>query len=149
MIVYPLEDYYENGSSLVSKIWERSGLTPKDVDVAELYDGFSPSAMYWIEAAGFCKRGEGFEFIQNGRIELEGELPVNTHGGSISEGGMHGRGHIVEAVRQVTGRAGLRQVKDAKVALITEGSPMQKGSGLLFTSERLRPSPPLNARRAA
>lgn len=136
MIVYPLEDYYENGSNLASKIWERSGLSPSDVDVAELYDGFAPSAMYWLEAAGFCGRGEGFEFIQDGRIELGGELPVNTHGGSLSEGRMHGMGHIVEAVRQVTGRAGTRQVEDAGVALVTEGSPMQKGSGLLFTRER-------------
>ena len=135
MIFYVLEDYLENGASLVSKIWERSGLGPKDVDVAELYDGFSPSAMYWIEAAGFCGRGEAFEFMQDGRIELGGELPVNTHGGSLSEGRMHGIGHVVEAVLQVTGRADARQVKDAHVALITEGSPMQKGSGLLFTSE--------------
>lgn len=66
---------------------------------------------------------------------MGGELPVNTHGGSLSEGRLHGMGHIAEAVLQVTGRAGTGQVKDTKVALVTEGSPMQKGSRLLFASD--------------
>jgi acetyl-CoA acetyltransferase len=111
-----------------------SGLGPEDVDVAQLYDGYSPSVVYWLEAAGFCKRGEGYEFIQGGRIELGGALPVNTSGGQLSEGAL-GFGKLVEAVRQVTGRAGPRQVPNAHVSLLTEGSPMNRGAGILFTDE--------------
>jgi acetyl-CoA acetyltransferase len=131
-ILYQLEDYMNN--NLVQNIWAMSGLGPNDVDVAQLYDGYSPSVIYWLEVAGFCGRGEGYQFIQDGRIELDGELPINTSGGQLSEGAL-GYGKLVEAVRQVTGRAGPRQVKDVHVSLLTEGSPMNKGAGLLFTDE--------------
>src|SRR6202022_2304728 len=97
------------GGSLARKLWSSSGLGPRDIDAAQLYDGFNPSTIYWLEAAGFCPAGEAASFVQNGRIALEGELPVNTFGGSLSEGRMHGMGHVAEAVRQVTGRAEERQ----------------------------------------
>ena len=98
-------------------------------------DGYSPSAMYWLEAAGFCPQGQAHAFIQDGRIALEGELPVNTFGGSLSEGRLHGMGHIAEAVLQVTGRADTRQVPDAGAACAIDGSPMLRGSGLVVTKE--------------
>jgi acetyl-CoA acetyltransferase len=116
-------------------MWRRAGLGPEDVDVAQLYDGFSPSTYYWLEAAGFCPEGEAARFVQDGRIALGGELPVNTFGGSLSEGRLHGMGHIAEAVRQVTGRAGPRQVGGAEVAIALDGSPLMRGSGVVFTSE--------------
>ncbi len=94
-----------------------SGLGPKDMDAAQLYDGFSPSTYYWLEAAGFCPQGEAHAFIQDGRIALDGELPVNTFGGSLSEGRLHGMGHLAEAALQVTGRAGERQIPGAKRGL--------------------------------
>jgi acetyl-CoA acetyltransferase len=103
------------------------------MDAAELYDGFNPSTLYWLEAAGFCRQGEGGAFVQNGRIALEGELPVNTFGGSLSEGRMHGMGHIAEAVRQVTGRAEQRQLKNAEAVCAIDGSPMLRGSGIVVT----------------
>jgi acetyl-CoA acetyltransferase len=90
--------------------------------------------MYWLEAAGFCKEGEGFEFIQSGNVELGGSLPVNTSGGQLSEGA-EGMGKMVEAVLQVTGRAGPRQVPDAHVSFITAGSPMNRSAGFVFTDE--------------
>jgi acetyl-CoA acetyltransferase len=103
------------------------------MDAAELYDGFNPSTLYWLEAAGFCHLGEGGSFVQNGRIALEGELPLNTFGGSLSEGRMHGMGHIAEAVRQVTGRAEQRQLKHAEAVCAIDGSPMLRGSGIIVT----------------
>jgi acetyl-CoA acetyltransferase len=133
LLHYALDEYMECGSSLARKLWSSAGIGPQDVDVAELYDGFNPSTLYWLEAAGFCPRGEGGSFVQGGRIALEGELPVNTFGGSLSEGRMHGMGHIAEAVRQVTDRAEQRQIVGAEVACAIDGSPMLRGSGLVVT----------------
>ena len=132
---YALDDYVACGQSLAHKLWSSSGLSPQDMDAAELYDGFSPSTLYWLEAAGFCKEGEAYQFIQDGRIALEGELPVNTFGGSLSEGRLHGMGHIAEAVFQVTGRAEKRQIPNAAAACAIDGSPMLRGSGIVVTKE--------------
>jgi len=132
---YALDDYIACGQSLATKLWSSSGIGPKDMAAAELYDGFSPSTLYWLEAAGFCKEGEAYQFIQDGRIALEGELPVNTFGGSLSEGRLHGMGHIAEAVFQVTGRAEKRQIPNAAAACAIDGSPMLRGSGIVVTKE--------------
>jgi acetyl-CoA acetyltransferase len=130
---YALDDYMACGGSLAAKLWSSAGLGPHDMDAAQLYDGFNPSTLYWLEAAGFCAQGEGGSFVQDGRIALEGELPVNTFGGSLSEGRMHGMGHIAEAVRQVTNRAGQRQIPGAAAACAIDGSPMLRGSGIVVT----------------
>jgi acetyl-CoA acetyltransferase len=135
LLHYALDDYMECGGSLARKLWQSAGLGPSDMDAAQLYDGFNPSTLYWLEAAGFCPQGEAAAFVQNGRIALEGELPVNTFGGSLSEGRMHGMGHIAEAVRQVTGRTERRQIKDARAVCAIDGSPMLRGSGIVVTSE--------------
>jgi acetyl-CoA acetyltransferase len=134
MISYILDDYMACGATLADQLWRDSGLGPSDMRVAELYDGFSPSTYYWLEAAGFCGRGEAHAFIQDGRIELTGELPVNTFGGSLSEGRLHGMGHLAEAALQVTGRAGPRQVAGCNAACAIDGSPLLRGSGVVFTS---------------
>jgi acetyl-CoA acetyltransferase len=135
LLHYALDDYMECGGSLARKLWSSAGVGPEDIDAAELYDGFNPSTLYWLEAAGFCGRGEGGSFVRDGRIALTGELPVNTFGGSLSEGRMHGMGHIAEAVRQVTGRAGQRQIPGAEVACAIDGSPMLRGSGIVVTKD--------------
>jgi acetyl-CoA acetyltransferase len=135
LLFYTLDDYVACGQSLADKLWSSAGLGPADMDAAQLYDGFAPSALYWLEAAGFCKRGEAYEFIQDGRIALGGEIPVNTFGGSLSEGRLHGMGHIAEAVFQVTGRAERRQVPDAAAVCAIDGSPMLRGSGIVVTRD--------------
>src|ERR1700722_8790842 len=135
LLYYTLDDYMGCGASLANKLWQSAGLGPQDMDAAQLYDGFNPSTLYWLEAAGFCAEGEGASFVQGGRIAIEGELPVNTFGGSLSEGRMHGMGHIAEAVRQVADRAERRQIPGASAVCAIDGSPMLRGSGIIVTRE--------------
>lgn len=90
LISYMLHDHIESGKPLADRLWSDSGYGPADMAAAELYDGFAPSTLYWLEAAGFCGRGEALGYIQNGRIALGGEMPVNTFGGSLSQGRLHG-----------------------------------------------------------
>lgn len=96
-----------------------AGLTPADVDVAELYDCFTYTVLVTLEDYGFCKKGEGGGFVENGRVELGGDLPVNTHGGLLSQAHVGGILHIVEAVTQLRHQGGPRQVKDAEVAVVS------------------------------
>ena len=135
MISYILDDYMACGATLAGQLWGDSGLGPKDMGAAQLYDGFSPSTYYWLEAAGFCPQGEAHAFVQDRRIAIEGDLPVNTFGGSLSEGRLHGMGHLAEAALQVTGRAGPRQVANCHTSCAIDGSPLLRGSGVVFTSE--------------
>jgi acetyl-CoA acetyltransferase len=92
-------------------MWRRTDVKPSDVDVAELYDGFSFIAMAWLEALGFCGKGESGPFIEGGaRIARDGEIPLNTHGGQLSGGRLHGYGFLHEACVQLWGEGGARQV---------------------------------------
>jgi acetyl-CoA acetyltransferase len=94
-----------------AQMWTRTDLTPADVDVAELYDGFSFIALCWLEALGFCGKGEGGPFIDGGeRIARDGLIPLNTHGGQLSAGRLHGYGFLHEACTQLWGEGGERQV---------------------------------------
>lgn len=100
--------------------FKMAGVSPKDVDVAEIYDPYTIIGLINLECLGFCEQGESGPFIEEGRIELGGEIPVNTHGGLISHahiGQPAGIFHVTEAVTQLRGEAGERQVKDAKIAL--------------------------------
>jgi acetyl-CoA acetyltransferase len=115
------------------RAWAASGRRPADVDVAELYDGFSFLALCWLEDAGFCKKGEGGPFVASGAIELDGALPTNTHGGNLSEGRSHGIGHLLEAIEQLRGTAGPRQVRDAKTAFVGNGGGPIAGALVLST----------------
>jgi acetyl-CoA acetyltransferase/uncharacterized OB-fold protein len=113
-------------------LWSRSALTPADVDLALLYDGFTFNAVSWLEALGFCGIGEAQPWIGDGsRIALGGELPVNPHGGQLSEGRTHGFGFLYEAVTQLRHAAGERQVAGAKTAVVTSGGGTPSGVLLL------------------
>jgi acetyl-CoA acetyltransferase len=114
-------------------LWTRTDLTPADVDVAALYDGFSFLTLVWLEVLGFCKPGEAAEFVDGGtRIALNGELPLNTGGGQLSAGRLHGYGHLFEACTQLRHEAeGARQVADAEVAVVATGGGPHGGCLLL------------------
>ncbi|HZQ85622.1 MAG TPA: hypothetical protein VFA83_12325, partial [Acidimicrobiales bacterium] len=115
-------------------LWTRTDLRPDDVDVALIYDGFTFNAISWIEALGFCEFGEAQAWLDGGkRIALDGDVPVNPHGGQLSEGRTHGFGFIHEAVVQLRGEAGDRQVHDAKTAVVTTGGGTPSGVLLLRT----------------
>ena len=105
---------------LAPALFKEAGIGAKDVDAAQMYDCFTFTVLIGLEAFGFCGEGEAGDFVQDGRIELGGELPVNTHGGLLSEGYIHGFNHIVEGVRQVRG-VSTGQVPDADVVLVTSG----------------------------
>ena len=113
-------------------LWSRTDLKPADVDVALLYDGFSFNALSWLEGLGFCGKGEGAAFVEGGtRIARDGEIPLNPHGGQLSAGRLHGYGFLHEAVVQLRGDGGGRQVDGAEVAVTSSGGG-HPGGAFLF-----------------
>jgi acetyl-CoA acetyltransferase len=106
-----------------AELWKHTDYKPKDVDTVQFYDGFSFLALTWFEGLGFCKVGEAGRFIEGGkRIALDGELPLNTGGGQIGGGRLHGFGFAHEAVIQLRGLGGERQIPgDPRVAIATSG----------------------------
>lgn len=127
------EDMSRVGHATAAALWNRTELRPTDVDVAQLYDGFTIEVVWWLEAMGFCGVGEAAAFVEGGtRIGLDGELPLNTWGGQLSGGRLHAAfGHTAEAVRQVRGEAGGRQVRDVEVAAVTNVGGFEAGAALL------------------
>ena len=121
------------GHGAAAAMWARTDLRPADVDMAQLYDGFTIEAVWWLEAMGFCGTGEAGAFVEGGkRITFGGELPLNTWGGQLSGGRLHaGFGHIAEAVRQLRGEAGDRQVAGAQVAAVSNAGVLEAGAALL------------------
>jgi acetyl-CoA acetyltransferase len=114
-------------------MWERTDYKPDDVDVAELYDGFSFITLCWLEALGFCGKGEAKDFLKDtSNICLEGKIPLNTHGGQLSGGRLHGYGFLHEACTQLWGEGGERQVKNGpRVAVAAAGGGPLGGCMLL------------------
>jgi acetyl-CoA acetyltransferase len=104
---------------MARRLWSLAGLGPSEVDVALLYDCFTYTVVVQLEDYGFCAKGEGGPFVASGATAPGGSLPVNTHGGFLSEGYVHGLNHVCEAVSQLRGDAGARQVAGAEVALCT------------------------------
>jgi acetyl-CoA acetyltransferase len=116
-----------------SSLWERTDLTPADVDTLQAYDGFTILTMMWLEALGFCGRGESGPFVEGGtRIARDGELPLNTHGGQLSAGRLHGYGFLHEACVQLWGEGGDRQIaRQPEVAVAAAGGGQTAGCLLL------------------
>jgi acetyl-CoA acetyltransferase len=114
-------------------LWKRTDLGPNNVQVAELYDGFSFITLAWLEALGFCGKGEGGPFVEGGeRIALDGEIPLNTNGGQLSAGRLHGYGFLHEACLQLWGEGGERQVAGPpEVAVAAAGGGPLAGCLLL------------------
>jgi acetyl-CoA acetyltransferase len=101
------------------RLFEMAGVEASDIDVAQLYDCFTYSVLVQLEDYGFCKKGEGGAFVESGATALRGSIPVNTHGGFLSEGYVHGLNHVYESVSQLRHDAGKRQVDGAQTALST------------------------------
>jgi len=132
----PVWDQWEDLTTMAARdaaanMWARSDLGPDDVDTIQLYDGFSWLTLAWIEALGFCKRGEAGPFVEGGRVRLGGALPLNTWGGQLSGGRLHGFGFLAEGIRQVRGTCGERQVRDCEVAVVAAGGGPIAGCLLL------------------
>jgi acetyl-CoA acetyltransferase len=110
------------GKYAAQMLWTRTALGPSDIDVAQLYDGFSWFTLSWLESLGFCGVGEGGPFVLEGHTALSGRLPTNTDGGQLSAGRTHGIGKVAECVLQLRGEAGERQVSGARVGIMATGA---------------------------
>jgi acetyl-CoA acetyltransferase len=130
------EDYTRNYTTwLRRELFDRAGVGPLDVEVAEIYDCFTSTVLMGLEGLGLCGRGESGAFVRSGACALDGRLPTNTGGGLLAEGYLHGMNTVAEAVLQVQGRGGVRQAPRHDVAVVTSGALMD-GSALILTSDR-------------
>ena len=119
-------------SDAAAEMWSRTDLAPADVDFAELYDGFTFITLAWLEALGFCADGESGPFVEGAsRIARNGRLPLNTYGGQLSAGRLHGNWVLHEACLQLRGEAGERQVPRHEVAVVSNGGGPIAGCMLL------------------
>ena len=127
------DDFLFGGTQRCAEtMWKRSSVTAADVDVAQLYDGFTHIALSWVEAMGFCGVGEFGDWVDGGAaIGPGGKLPLNTQGGQLAEGRLHGLSFLAEAVAQLRGECGARQVADATVAVVANAFGPQCASMVL------------------
>eukprot|EP01133_Synstelium_polycarpum_P024118 gene24118-28942_t len=117
------------------QLWDQAGIGPDDIDAAILYDAFTPMVLLQLEEYGFCGRGEAKDFIADGNLELDGRLPINTHGGQLGEGYIHGVNGIAEGVRLIRGTSTNQPTKTLDNVLVTGGSPVPH-SALVLSADR-------------
>lgn len=130
------DDYTQNFTGLLrDELFGRAGIGPEDVDFAQIYDCFSSTVMMGLEGLGFCGVGEAGAFVREGNTAIDGSLPVNTNGGLLSEGYLHGMNTVAEAVLQIQGRGGIRQAPNHEVGVVTSGA-LVDGSALVLTADR-------------
>ncbi len=131
MVNYFCEDPLRGSAATCAEaLYRRSDFQSDDIDVAQFYDSFTPLVLFSLEAYGFCNRGEGGAFSENGALELGGRLPTNTAGGGLSEAYIHGFNLITEGVRQMRGDS-TGQVENANSCLVTGGSPVPTSAIIL------------------
>ena len=134
---WPLDDIMDTADETVARLWEHSGLSLADIDVPQLYDGFSPFVWFWLEALGYCPKGEAHRFVDDGGIrKATGGLPVLSSGGALGNGRMHGVPQMLECYLQLSKRAGDRQLAKANVGLACHSSP-HFGGAVLYSAEPL------------
>lgn len=122
---YTSDDFFQESCQAVSRqVFTAAGMTTKDVDCAQIYDNFTPTILFSLEGFGYCPPGTAWDWVRDGRIGLGGDLPVNTSGGHTSESYMQGWALHVEAVRQLRGEAGARQVPNCEVVQYICASPI-------------------------
>ena len=132
---WPLDDIMEVAAETCVRLWSHSGLSIADVDVPQLYDGFSPLVWFWMEALGICPRGEAHRFVSDGGISVErGGIPALSGGGALGNGRMHGVPQMLECYLQLARRAGDRQLPKADVGLACHSSP-HFGGAVVYTAE--------------
>jgi acetyl-CoA acetyltransferase len=133
---WPLDDIVEVGQETGRRLWTGAGLGPADVDLPQLYDGFSPFVWMWLEVLGFCPVGEAHRFVLDGGIDSDDPkaLPVLSGGGALGNGRMHGVPQMLECYLQLSGRAGARQRPDARIGLACHSSP-HYGGAVLYATE--------------
>lgn len=132
-----VRDFLEIAAAQSGRLaFERAGVGPQDVDMAMIYDSFTITVLTTLENLGLCKRGEGGAFVSGGRLRFDGALPINTDGGGLSSNhpGMRGIFLVIEAVKQLRGECGARQVKDCRIALVhgTGGALGTRHSGAIL-----------------
>jgi acetyl-CoA acetyltransferase len=122
---WPLDDVYEVGRETALRLWDAAGIGPGEVDLPQLYDGFSPFVYFWLEVLGFCPVGEAHRFVQGGGIDsdVSSGLPVLSGGGALGNGRMHGVPQMLECYLQLSNRAGVRQRPGASIGLACHASP--------------------------
>jgi acetyl-CoA acetyltransferase len=133
---WSLDDMIEGGQQVARILWESAGIGPSDVDVPQLYDGVSPFIYFWLEALGYCPRGEAHRFVRDGGIRTGSGLPVLSGGGALGNGRMHGVPQMLECYLQLSQRAGYRQLPRAEIALACQASP-NFGGAILYSATPL------------
>jgi acetyl-CoA acetyltransferase len=133
---WPLDDIMAGGAALASRLWEQAGVAPGEVDLPQLYDGFSPFIYFWLEVLGLCPPGEAHRFVQDGGIDSDraGALPVLSGGGALGNGRMHGVPQMLECYLQLSGRAAERQRDPATLAIACHSSP-HLGGAVVYSAE--------------
>lgn len=130
-LIMQYEQLADSGRHLSSALWNSTGFGPSDIDQANLYDGFSYYVPFWAEWLGFCAEGEGLDYLAS---EAPARIPINTNGGALGRGRLHGTPQVIEAVRQLQGRA-LHQVNNARVTLAQAGDPSHGAAAVVLTNE--------------
>jgi acetyl-CoA acetyltransferase len=120
----------QTSAAVAGTLYRRAGLGPDDIPVAQFYDCFTITVLLQLEDYGFCPKGEGGPFAASGALDKGGRLPINTSGGHLSEGYIHGMNHIVEGVRQIRGTS-TSQIAGADVCLVTSGLPVATSAMIL------------------
>ena len=121
---------WTNADSILTK----AGISTRDIDVCQLYDGYSSMVYEWIERLGWCDEGAAWKFVSAGETRPGGTLPVNTFGGALGEGRLHGMGHLREGISQILGTAGARQVADVEHCLVQVG-PFDRSALAILSRE--------------
>jgi acetyl-CoA acetyltransferase len=133
---WPLDDIVDGGAHMARRLWASAGITAKEVDLPQVYDGFSPFVWLWLEVLGFCPQGEAHRFVESGGIDSDrpGAIPALSGGGALGNGRMHGIPQMLECYLQLARRAGDRQRDDATVGLACHSSP-HFGGAVVYSAE--------------
>jgi len=134
---WPLDDIMTTGFETARRLWEHTGLRPGDVDLPQVYDGFSPFVYFWLEVLGICPEGQAHQFVADGGIDSDapGAVPALSGGGALGNGRMHGIPQMLECYLQLSGRAGARQRERADVGIACHSSP-HFGGAVAYSAHR-------------